>query len=140
MTSPPTNDCVSSQFLDVAVSALAVFVGGVLGVALRGMLPSLPGDVVGTFLLPNALACLLIGALHAVHRRLPWRFSLFAVTGFCGGLSTFSGLAHELAAALVDGRFFAPALSVFIEVLVGLTLFALGRCLAVAIMERCHGR
>jgi CrcB protein len=93
-------------------SLLAVFIGGGVGSALRWLisvrLNSLHQHIpVGT-LAVNLLGSFIIGLVLAIlmritHLDLAWR--LLIVTGFCGGLTTFSTFSVEVVYLLHDGRF-----------------------------------
>jgi fluoride exporter len=92
-------------------AALAVAVGAALGALLRwGMASALnhlfPALPPGT-LLANLVGAYLIGLALAVFAQWPqispeWR--LFVVTGFLGGLTTFSSFSAEVVQALQQGR------------------------------------
>lgn len=115
-----------------------VFIGGMAGAALRASLPelsvgiswelpdSLPRGNGTASLLPNAIACLLIGALHAGRSRLPHWMPALGIVGFCGGLSTFSAFALELALGLSGGHLVWLASSALIEIVLGLALVWVG--------------
>ncbi len=120
------------------VAFAAVFVGGVLGSLLRSVLPSLPLAVAGSYLLPNAMACLIIGGLYAARHRLHAHMVAFGITGFCGGLSTFSGLAHEWATALSTGALAHALGTICLEVTVGLGLVWVGERLTLQWLTRAE--
>ena len=95
----------------MGASIAAVCIGASLGALLRwwlatwlnGLLPQLPP---GTWL-ANVIGGYLIGvafAFFAGHPELapPWR--LLVVTGFLGGLTTFSTFSVEVVASLLEGR------------------------------------
>lgn len=109
---------------------LLVFVGGAAGAWLRHALPELPFNVPSPSLLPNALACLVIGFLHSARQRLRTQAATLGVIGFCGGLSTFSGLALALAAKVSAGEYAQALFAAGLEVLVGVALVLLGARLA----------
>jgi CrcB protein len=93
-------------------SILAISLGGSLGALLRWVLsaslnahfPSLP---------PGTLAANLIGAyivglavaFFATYTGLAPEWRLFVITGFCGGLTTFSSFSAEVVGMLTEGRF-----------------------------------
>jgi CrcB protein len=92
-------------------SVVAVSVGGTLGCLLRwwlgltlnSLFPAIP---------PGTLAVNLIGgyvigvaiAFFGTFTALPPEWRLFVITGFCGGLTTFSTFSGELYALLTQGR------------------------------------
>lgn len=92
-------------------SVVAVSVGGTIGCLFRwwlgtrfnSLFPSLP---------PGTLAANLIGgyvigvaiAFFAMFSALPPQWRLFVITGFCGGLTTFSTFSGELYTLLEQGR------------------------------------
>lgn len=92
---------------------LAISVGAALGALLRRQLglklnslfPSLPpgtlaANLIGGYIVGIALAYF----ATAPHISSEWR--LFIITGFCGGLTTFSTFSAEVVALLHDGRLF----------------------------------
>jgi len=108
---------------------LLIFLGGGLGSVLRYLIGkytlqyysgSFPA---GTFI-ANILSCILIGAILylylskdiAINR--PLAFLL--VTGFCGGLSTFSTFSYETFELLKQGFYYTALLNVLLSVFVGL--------------------
>lgn len=92
-------------------SLVAIFIGAGLGALLRWWLgltlnsyfPSIP---------PGTLAANLIGgyiigvaiALFAASTTLAPEWRLFVITGFCGGLTTFSTFSSEIVELLEQGR------------------------------------
>ena len=92
-------------------STIAIFIGAGLGALLRWWLgltlnsyfPSIP---------PGTLAANLIGAyiigvavaFFASFSGLAPEWRLFVITGFCGGLTTFSTFSSEIVALLQQGR------------------------------------
>ena len=88
---------------------LVVAIGGVLGASLRLAFLSTTGEgeaerwlVLG---LVNVVGCFVVGATIAAADRWSWSASwrLAATVGVCGGLTTFSTVAVEVALALADG-------------------------------------
>ncbi len=74
-----------------------------LGAGLNHVFPALPP---GT-LLANLLGAYLVGlavALFALRPELPAEWRLFVITGFLGGLTTFSTFSAEVVHALQSGR------------------------------------
>jgi CrcB protein len=93
--------------------AIAVAIGGMLGALSRwglsslfnALLPSLP---------PGTLAANLVGGylvgffveLFSLHREIPPETALFVITGFLGGLTTFSTFSAEAVTLLARGQYF----------------------------------
>jgi CrcB protein len=92
------------SILAIAVgAALGAWLRWGLGVWLNGLLPMLPP---GT-LLANLVGGYLIGAavaFFAQHPDVPPAWRLFIVTGFLGGLTTFSTFSVEVVHNLQSGR------------------------------------
>lgn len=93
--------------------ALTVIIGGSLGCLLRWQLglrlnylfPSLPPGTLAA----NIVGCYIIGLAVAIFASLPsldpaWR--LFVITGFCGGLTTFSTFSAEVVSRLQEDQIF----------------------------------
>jgi CrcB protein len=94
----------------VLKSILAVALGAALGALLRWQLSiwlnaSFPSIPPGT-LLSNLIGGYVIGIAIAVFATstLPMEWRLFVITGFCGGLTTFSTFSAELVILLQQGR------------------------------------
>lgn len=92
-------------------STIAIFVGAGLGALLRwwlgltlnGYFPSIPPGTLAA----NLIGGYIIGVAIALFAAVPglgpeWR--LFIVTGFCGGLTTFSTFSSEIVALLQEGQ------------------------------------
>lgn len=91
----------------LAIALGSVF-GGLLrwglGLKLNGLFPTVPFGTLSA----NLLAGYIIGVAVAYFAQAPgiapeWR--LFIITGFCGGLSTFSTFSAEIVALLQRGQF-----------------------------------
>jgi len=85
-------------------AALGAWLRWALGVGLNAFVPQLP---LGT-LAANLIGGFLVGvavALFEAHGHLAPALRLFVVTGFLGGLTTFSAFSGESAALLMSGRF-----------------------------------
>lgn len=86
-----------------------------LGLFLNALFPSIP---IGT-LSANLIGGYVIGAAMALFAQVPgiapeWR--LLIITGFCGGLTTFSTFSAEITALLQQGRwmFFGSAIALHV--------------------------
>ena len=112
---------------------LAVGIGGVIGCWLRWALGLLmnsrfPAIPPGT-LAANLIGGFIIGTAIGVFTRWPgiapeWR--LFIVTGFCGGLTTFSTFSAEITSLLQQGRLGMMAGAIVIHVGGSLAMTLLG--------------
>ena len=97
-----------------------------LGTRLNGLLPTIP---IGT-LLANLLGSYIIGialAYFAQRSNLTPALPLFIVTGFCGGLTTFSTFSAEVVSLLQQGRLAWAMLAISLHVMgsLGMTLLGL---------------
>lgn len=113
---------------------LAISLGAALGALLRwglglGLNQILPGLPLGT-LTANLVGGYLIGLALALFTQAPqlspeWR--LFVITGFLGGLTTFSTFSAEVVHALQQGRLAWAAATISLHVVgsLGLTLLGL---------------
>ncbi len=92
-------------------SMIAVAVGGTLGCLMRWLLsfffnryfPIIPPGTLAA----NLIGGYVIGAAFAVftlNPAIPTEWRLFVMTGFCGGLTTFSTFSLEVATLLQGGR------------------------------------
>jgi len=112
-----------------AGGALGCLLRWVLGVKLNSLLSALPlgtlaANLVGCYLIGFAIAYL--GARPAVAPE--WR--LFVVTGFLGGLTTFSTFTAEVAAALQAGRMMWAFGELAVHICGGLVMVFLGMATA----------
>jgi CrcB protein len=117
----------------VYLSIVAVSVGASLGALLRWLLgtqlnalfPSIPpgtlaANLVGGYLIGIAVAFL------AGHPSISPEWRLLAVTGFLGGLTTFSTFSAEVVAQLMAGRLAVALSAIAVHVLGSLTMTLLG--------------
>lgn len=106
-------------------AALGALLRWGLGVALNGLFPVLP---------PGTLVANLVGgygigvavALFAQLPSLPPEWRLFVITGFLGGLTTFSTFSLEVVHALQAGRTAWAMAAVSVHVLGSLSMTLLG--------------
>ncbi len=92
-------------------STMIAGAGGFLGTCLRFLSEKLGAAIcslsfpLGTFM-ANMVGCIIIGMLYGYldkTGRLPKNENLLWVTGFCGGLTTFSSLSDEMVSLLQHG-------------------------------------
>ncbi len=105
------------------MAVLAVSLGAALGALLRwglglGLNAAFPALPLGT-LLANLIGGYLMGlalGLFSLHTEIPPEWRLFVITGFLGGLTTFSAFSAEVMHALQQGRIGWAALTVGVHV------------------------
>ena len=114
-------------------SVAAIAVGSALGALLRWQLgdklnslfPTIPPGTLAA----NLIGCFLVGVAINVLGMMPgwsplWR--LFIITGFMGGLTTFSTFSAEVVSHLAEGRLGAAMLEISIHVIGGLLMTLAG--------------
>ncbi len=74
-----------------------------LGLALNGLFPTIPPGTLAANLLGGYLVGLAI-AFFATYSAITPEWRLLVITGFCGGLTTFSTFSAELVLLLQQGR------------------------------------
>lgn len=114
----------------VAISvgaSLGALLRWVLGTQLNALFPSLPPGTLTANLLGGYLIGLAV-AFFASHPSLSPEWRLLTVTGFLGGLTTFSTFSAEVVAQLMAGRVTWALTTIFVHVLgsVGMTLLGIG--------------
>lgn len=112
----------------MAIQLLCVFIGGGIGSALRFLITAFSRkifvhSVYGT-LTCNLIGCFLIGMTAVLFTQkngiFPFVPKPLVVTGFLGGLTTFSTFNLEAFTMLSEGRFFHGVLYLLVSVLLGL--------------------
>jgi len=112
--------------LIVAGVLVAGAVGAVLRYALSRAFPVRPGHLPGGILIVNVVGSGVAGALIGLAERaaLDGDLRLVLVTGFCGGLTTFSTWSVETIELLDGGRWRAAILNVVVTLMLGLAAAA----------------
>src|SRR5579863_7243746 len=96
-----------------------------LGVRLNSLLPALPPGTLAANLIGGYIIGVAIAYLAQAPNLAPeWR--LFIVTGFCGGLTTFSTFSAEVVTNLQEGQWIWAAGAVAIHVAGSLTMTLAG--------------
>jgi len=115
------------------LSVLAIGIGGAIGAVLRWSLglwlntlfpPVPPGTLAANIIGGYAIGAAI--AFFAAMPSLPPQWKLFVVTGFCGGLTTFSTFSAETVALLSRGEFMTAAAEIAIHVAGSLAATAAG--------------
>jgi fluoride exporter len=109
---------------------VAVLVAGAVGAVLRYALsrayPVRPGHLPGGILIVNVVGSAIAGALIGLAERaaLSGDLRLVLVTGFCGGLTTFSTWSVETIELFDGGRWRAGTLNIVVTLTLGLAAAA----------------
>lgn len=115
------------------VSLLAISLGAsagaisrwLLGIALNGLFPSLPPGTLAANLIGGYLIGLAVG-VFAQHPGLAPEWRLLVMTGFLGGLTTFSTFSAEVTGLLQQGRLGWAAATIAAHVVGSLVLTLAG--------------
>ena len=108
-------------------AALGAVLRWVLGLRLNGLFPAIPaGTVVAN--LTGAYVIGLAMAYFATAPAIPAEWRLLIITGFCGGLTTFSTFSAEVVILLQQGRVAMAGATIAIHVVgsVAMTLLGIG--------------
>lgn len=110
-----------------AGAALGALLRWFLGTSLNMLLPALPPGTLAANLLGGYLIGIAV-AFFAAHPSLPPEWRLFVITGFLGGLTTFSTFSAEVVSQLMAGRWAWAVGVVLTHVLgsVAMTLLGIG--------------
>ncbi|MGZ5182593.1 MAG: fluoride efflux transporter CrcB [Ramlibacter sp.] len=119
------------MFLSISAISLGAALGALLrwalGSQLNALFPFIPPGTLAANLLGGYLIGLAV-AFFAVHPALPPEWRLFVVTGFLGGLTTFSTFSAEVVTQLMEGRLSWALGAIVVHVLgsVGMTVLGIG--------------
>ena len=105
------------------------FLGGAARYAVSLLMNNMSKGIPWATLAANLLGCLLIGMLWAFLDRSTGAnssWTLFLMTGFCGGFTTFSSFSKEALMMLQLGNYWNFAFYVALSVVVGIALVAFG--------------
>lgn len=84
-------------------AALGAWLRWGLGLLLNSWVPALPLGTLAANLLGGYLVGVAVGLFH-LHAQWPLALKLFAITGFLGGLTTFSSFSAEVVERLLAGQ------------------------------------
>lgn len=113
-------------------SVIVVFIGGGCGSVLRWLIsaklnPQVPALFLGT-LTVNLAGALIIGAVMATVNSLPNindAVRLLLVTGFCGGLTTFSTFSYESYTLIMNQQWFHLIINVLTNLLLSIIVVSI---------------
>jgi fluoride exporter len=120
------------------MTVLLVFLGGTVGAPARYLIDrhiQRRHDSVfpwGT-LAVNVLGCLILGLLTGAGRSLPREVVVFAGTGICGALTTFSTFGYETTRLLEEGSLLEAGLNAVAGLVLGVLAATAGYAVAVAL-------
>jgi CrcB protein len=120
------------------MTVLLVFLGGTVGAPARYLIDRYVQrrhDSVfpwGT-LVVNVLGCLILGLLTGAARSLPREAVVFAGTGFCGALTTFSTFGYETTRLLEEGSLLEGGLNALAGLVLGLLAATAGYAVGTAL-------
>jgi fluoride exporter len=107
------------------VTALLVFLGGMLGAPLRYLTDRFVGSRAGSAfpwgtLTVNVVGCAVLGALTGIGTAMPDPMVALVGTGLCGALTTYSTFGYETVRLVERGAYFHAGANVVLSVLAGL--------------------
>jgi CrcB protein len=122
-----------THMLNATHAILAISAGASLGAVLRWLLsislnalfPAIPLGTVAANLIGGYLVGFAV-AFFAQHAALAQEWRLFVITGFLGGLTTFSTFSAEVTALLQNGRMLLASGAIALHLLGSLALTLLG--------------
>ena len=132
------NDGVLTSLFTIALCASAGAIAGwLLGIGLNGLFPSVPPGTLAANLIGGYLIGLAVGVC-AQHPGLAPEWRLLVMTGFLGGLTTFSTFSAEVTGLMQQGRlnWAAATISAHVVGSLLLTLAGLATVSAAAALQR----
>jgi CrcB protein len=106
-------------------AALGALLRWMLGIKLNQLFPALPPGTLAANLIGGYLVGVAV-AFFANHPQLSPEWRLFAITGFLGGLTTFSTFSAEVVSLLQQGRLVLAMAAALAHVLGSLAMTMLG--------------
>ncbi|MBB3103427.1 fluoride efflux transporter CrcB [Azomonas macrocytogenes] len=114
------------SLLAIALGAtLGAWLRWALGLKLNSLFPSIPPGTVAANMIGGYIIGLAI-AFFAVTPNLSEEWRLFLITGFCGGLTTFSTFSAETLTLIQQGRLGWAIAAIFLHVTGSLAMTAAG--------------
>jgi CrcB protein len=110
----------------------AVAVAGGIGAVLRLYLAQWQGKLPWGILAGNVVASLWVGLMSASQN---WVLAIILITGFAGGLSTFSSFAAQTVEFLRRGRIAQGLLNVLANLVLSSTAVILGSAIATGLLK-----
>lgn len=116
---------LKSLFVIAVGASLGAWLRWILGMKLNALFPAIPPGTVVANMVGGYIIGLAIAFLAASPTLSPeWR--LLIITGFCGGLTTFSTFSAETVALIQEGRLLWALGSISLHVLGSLAMTAAG--------------